>query len=72
MSAAEVGPDGTCGHASPPGHWHCNVCHEDRPADAMVVEHFRDDHPDLWEKFQTWPDGSPVVVDGTLVPEDFG
>lgn len=37
---------------------------------AAAMDHFRVLHPDMGE-FETWPDGSPVVVDKSLEPDDF-
>jgi hypothetical protein len=36
------------------------------------ADHLRVMHPDEYEKVEKWPDGSPVVVDNTLEPEEFG
>lgn len=38
---------------------------------SAAVEHFRVFHPDAYEQMQRWPDGSPVVVDDSLSPDDF-
>jgi hypothetical protein len=45
----------------------CNLCGE-RVADLLV--HLRVEH-DFDEEIETWPDGSPVVIDTTLEPGDF-
>ena len=38
-----------------------------------VLDHLRLIHPDAYgDGPLTWPDGSLVVVDETLTPEDFG
>lgn len=38
---------------------------------AASMEHFRVMHPKEYADIQTWPDGSVVVVDESLEPEDF-
>lgn len=50
----------------------CHVCPEGDNTfdDRDMDDHFRVDHPD-WD-VESWPDGAPVVVDGTLEPGDFG
>jgi hypothetical protein len=47
----------------------CLVCGEWMPLDEIMV-HVRVEH-DLDVEFAEWPDGSPVVIDETLQPEDF-
>jgi hypothetical protein len=48
----------------------CLVCGEDVPTHDLVG-HLRVMHPDQYEPVQTWADGSPVVTDDTLTPDDF-
>ena len=48
----------------------CNLCGRSVP-DPDLMRHLADEH-DLELEIQTWPDGSPVIVDTTLEPEDFG
>jgi hypothetical protein len=58
-----------CGYDGPDGHCHC--CHEQVPG-AEMLDHLRVVHPDVYgDGPERWPDGSLVVVDGTLGPEDF-
>jgi hypothetical protein len=46
---------------------------EDMAADMLTaLEHIRLLHPDVYEEPETWPDGSLVVVDESLEPNDFG
>ncbi len=49
----------------------CNLCQDDVPT-ADLVSHLSVMHPDAYEPFETWPDGSVVVVDTTLEPHEFG
>ena len=61
--------------------FYCELCEEwiEHPAPtddvyegiAAGMDHFRVMHPDTFAQIETWPDGAPVVVDGTLEPEDF-
>ncbi len=48
--------------------WTCDLCgdHTDDP-----VDHLRLMHPDQAEPVETWADGTIVVIDSTLTPEDF-
>lgn len=52
-------------------HAFCQLCQPPRrlPLDALW-EHLRIVH-DLDAEFAEWPDGSPVIIDSTLEPEDF-
>jgi hypothetical protein len=46
---------------------------EDMAADMLeAMEHLRLFHPDQYEEPETWPDGSLVVEDQSLEPDDFG
>lgn len=47
----------------------CALCKRMFAADA-IWEHLRIVH-DFHEKPAEWPDGSPVIIDTTLEPEDF-
>jgi hypothetical protein len=47
----------------------CGLCGE-RVAAADLIVHLRVEH-DFDEDVETWPDGTPVVVDTTLEPDDF-
>ncbi len=47
----------------------CALCGERIEAGEILV-HLAIEH-DLEEGVQEWPDGSPVVIDQTLTPEDF-
>jgi len=47
----------------------CLICDEKQDD---LIGHLLNLHPDATEGgFLEWPDGSPVVVDSTLTPEDF-
>jgi hypothetical protein len=46
----------------------CDICGEKQDD---VLLHLSILHPDVVEDFETWPDGSVVVIDSTLEPEDF-
>lgn len=53
----------------------CNLCGDEWP-DAeggleSFIDHMRVLHPAEYEKPERWPDGSLVVHDDTLEPEDF-
>lgn len=48
----------------------CNVCEEDVPSHDLMG-HIRVMHPDLYEEPLTWPDGSYVIIDESLEPQDF-
>ncbi len=48
----------------------CNLCGELMET-VYVLDHLRLAHPDDYEPPAEWPDGSPVIVDQTLTPEDF-
>ncbi len=48
----------------------CGFCGEAVPL-ADIMAHLRAEHGQDCE-VQTWPDGSPVVIDETLEPGDFG
>ena len=47
----------------------CELCRESVP-DPELIDHLRVVHAEDVEPVR-WPDGSPVVVDHTLKPEDF-
>ncbi len=47
----------------------CALCGEPMPLE-LLMGHLRGAH-DIEEDIETWPDGSPVIVDRTLRPEDF-
>mgnify|MGYP001593386746 CR=1 FL=1 len=59
----------------------CNICNEkvehEAPQDsvyegiAAAVAHFRILHPEVHGGLSLWADGSPVVVDESLTPDDF-
>lgn len=50
---------------------HCNVCNEDVPTHDLLG-HLRVMHPtEYGDGPECWPDGSLVVLDSTLTPEDF-
>jgi hypothetical protein len=59
----------------------CGLCdatvEHDAPEDsvyegiAAAAGHFRLIHPEAYEELQRWPDGSPVVVDESIDPDDF-
>lgn len=50
----------------------CEVCWEEVP-DVDILDHLRVMHPDDYGYGpDVWPDGKPVVLDLTLMPEDFG
>ncbi len=36
----------------------------------LLMGHLRGNH-DISEDIETWPDGSPVIIDKTLEPKDF-
>lgn len=48
----------------------CNICKTD-VATVELVSHLCIYHPDLYQPFETWPDGELVVIDGSLSPKDF-
>ena len=48
--------------------WTCARC--DQTADDPI-DHARLMHPDLDVDLEAWPDGSVVVIDTTLTPQDF-
>jgi len=48
----------------------CDLCATFQPADTLL-DHIRLMHPDDYEELAVWPDGSPVIIDNTLEPEDF-
>ena len=49
----------------------CTLC-GDRHDDILILDHLRVVHPDAYgDGPARWPDGSLVVVDQTLTPEDF-
>lgn len=62
----------TCGWtlATGDGRGHCFLCHDAVPGEE-ALDHFRVMHPDEFETLCRWPDGTPVVEDATLEPEDF-
>lgn len=47
----------------------CELCGETAEGLA-ILDHLRVMHAEDTE-VQKWPDGTPVVVDATLAPEDF-
>lgn len=47
----------------------CAICHERVPVE-LILGHLAGAH-DLDVEVETWPDGSPVIVDSTLQPDDF-
>lgn len=47
----------------------CALCGERFPLD-LILGHLTGAH-DLDVEIETWPDGSPVIVDSTLQPDDF-
>lgn len=52
----------------------CFVCPpgDNTVPDSEMVDHLRLIHPDVYgDGPECWPDGSVVVVDCTLEPEDF-
>lgn len=49
----------------------CHLCGSGCVDMDEVLDHIRDDHPEDWEPLERWPDGSLVVVDNTLTPDDF-
>lgn len=50
---------------------HCNLCGHTIGVEALA-EHLLAVHGiDLDRELLRWPDGSPVIVDETLEPEDF-
>lgn len=54
-----------------PGAGHCLICNQDivpgGPQDAL--NHIRVMHPDDYSPVETWPDGTPVVVDDDPTPD---
>ena len=52
----------------------CHICpaHDNQFDDRDMFDHVRCFHPDWDAQVERWPDGSPVVVDMTLEPSDFG
>lgn len=52
------------------------ICHLCEPAADVptfdLLNHLRVVHPDWYEPPECWPDGSVVILDETLAPEDFG
>lgn len=50
---------------------HCHTCHATGIPAAGIADHIRG-HAGLLLRVECWPDGSPVVVDSTLEPADFG
>jgi hypothetical protein len=46
------------------------VCGEEMTNDHLL-EHIRLYHPDDYEPLLEWPDGTPVIIDNTLEPDDF-
>ena len=47
----------------------CQICGE---KEQNLIAHIQNMHPDAYgDGFLEWPDGSPVVIDMTLEPEDF-
>lgn len=51
------------------GRAQCALCREWFPLED-IMGHVRGAH-DLDVEVETWPDGSPVIVDQTLEPDDF-
>lgn len=51
----------------------CSLCGGRYP-DTGLVDHLESQHPALVADatLERWPDGTPVVIDNTLEPEDFG
>lgn len=47
----------------------CALCGERFPVD-LILGHLAGAH-ELDIEVETWPDGSPVIVDSTLEPDDF-
>ena len=47
----------------------CGICQERVPCEEILA-HLADVH-DQDVEIQCWPDGSPVVVDLSLTPDDF-
>lgn len=53
----------------------CHLCPPDdnQIPDTDVLDHLRVVHPDAYgDGPDLWPDGSPVIVDTTLTPAEFG
>jgi hypothetical protein len=48
----------------------CELCPCDVPT-VELVSHLAVCHPDLYQPFETWPDGQVVVFDESLQPKDF-
>lgn len=48
----------------------CLLCPCDVP-EATIVDHVTRTHPDRLDSMETWPDGRPVILDATLLPNDF-
>lgn len=49
----------------------CELCKTKVP-DPEILDHVRLLHPDEYgDGPETWPDGSLVIIDTTLEPEDF-
>lgn len=50
----------------------CTICMRMYPGGiAAGIEHLKHRHPEEYDTVLKWPDGTPVVVDETLQPEDF-
>ena len=51
----------------------CHLCPPDDQdvPDEMIADHVRVLHAATFGDVERWPDGSPVVYDATLNPDDF-
>ena len=51
----------------------CHVCEPPQVIGERILDHLRLLHPEQYgDGPACWPDGSLVIVDTTLDPEDFG
>lgn len=50
---------------------HCLLCHTDVPDEDLGIHMLQKHEIDMTNSVETWPDGSPVIIDTTLEPEDF-
>lgn len=49
---------------------HCALCDSYVPDEDLMI-HLEEEHPEVDRTPATWPDGEVVVIDNTLLPEDF-